>query len=409
MAKNIIQTQLHPQKIARTPAITKILEHCYAHPEVISLAGGIPDDQLFPVPLFAEALSGIAKSPSLRSGLQYNNRYGYAPLREWVVQYMKSLGVTCKLENILITHGAQQVIDLTGKHYVRPGDPVLAAEATYFAALQSLDTCYPQYKTSLHADLEAGVETSDGYHAALAYFVPDFDNPTGRTMDLAERRKTVALAQAHGFSILEDAAYASVRFEGEHLPSLLQLDIERTGDINKTCTIYGGTFSKSLVPGLRVGWACAAKPTIDAFADLLYAANLHVPPLTQMAAHQVATQIFDSHVKTICEAYRTRRDLMLAALEKHMPDGVSWNKPEGGMFIWVTLPERIDTKDLVWKALENGVAYAPAQDFSPHEKPASTLRLCYSWLAKEKIEPGIEILGTVIRQALKADHKVKHA
>lgn len=387
------------QTISRKPAIGKILEHCYAHPEVISLAGGIPDEQLFPAQLFGEALAGFAQNPALRGSLQYNNRYGYTPLREWVVAHLNSLGIKCKLENILITNGSQQVIDLAGKHCVLPGDGVHAAEATYFAALQSLDGRYPHYKTSFHADIETGKSGGD-YKASLAYFVPDFDNPTGRTLDLAARKKIIALAEAHNFSILEDAAYALLRFEGQSLPSLLQLDIERTDDINKTHVIYAGTFSKSLVPGARIGWACAAKPTIDALANLLYASCLHVPPLTQMAVHRVATEIFDTHVGTINNAYRIRRDKMLAALEKHMPKGVSWNKPEGGMFIWVTLPGHIDTKDLSLQSLDAGVAFAPAQDFSPHEKPASTLRLCYSWLAQEKIEPGIEILARVIRQAL---------
>jgi len=225
MTANTIQTNLH--KITRQPAIGKILEHCYARPEVISLAGGIPDDQLFPVALFGEALSELAKNPALRGSLQYNNRYGYAPLREWVVAHLNSMGIKCTLENILITTGSQQVIDLAGKHCVLPGDDVHAAEATYFAALQSLDGRYPQYKTSLHADIESGVERGGDYKASLAYFVPDFDNPTGRTLDLAARQRTIALAEAHNFSILEDAAYALLRFEGKNLPSLLQLDIER--------------------------------------------------------------------------------------------------------------------------------------------------------------------------------------
>ncbi len=389
-------------------AIGRILEACYANPQIISFAGGIPDADLFPLKEFQTALRNVADDEVLlRSSLQYSNRYGYEPLREWIASHMCALGVKCRKENILITSGSQQLLDLAGKLYVPSGATLSTAPAAYFAALQAFAPRDPVYDTQLHENLEKGAAFQHPkYTTCLAYFVPDFDNPTGKSLDLARRKKIVDLAEENDFYVLEDAAYASVRFEGDALPSLLELDISRAGgDINATRVIYAGTFSKSLVPGARVGWACAAKSTIDALANLRYPSDIHSPLLTQIAVHRVAESIFRTHLKKICAAYKGRRDLMLTALKKHMPKEATWQGTSGGMFVWMDLPSYINTKTLAWTALKSGVAFAPGQDFSPHDKPSSGLRLCFSWLDRDKIDLGIKILADVIRQEITLQDK----
>ena len=232
----------------------------------------------------------------------------------------------------------------------------------------------------------------------FAYASADFANPTGETLPESARNKILDLAEELDIAMIEDAAYQSLRYDGEEVPPLLALDIQRNGSIEATRTIYCGSFSKTLAPGLRVGWVCAAKPVISKLVLMKQAADLHSATLNQMAIHTVASNGFDAQIDKIKTAYRARRDAILAALARHMPEGVSWTKPDGGMYVWVTLPEHFDGAALLAESLKTErVAFVPGKAFFADGSGANTLRLSFSCASEAMIEEGIMRLGRVVR------------
>lgn len=316
-------------------------------PDIISFAGGIPDPALFPKEAIKEAYDAII-SKNADIALQYSVSEGYRPLREWLVTHMASIGVPCSIDNIVITTGSQQALDYLGKLFISPGDTVLTTWPTYLGALQAFNAYEPRYD---RLNPEQGNMTPaayrDGAKAAggdvrLAYLTADFCNPTGETVSRDGRIRLIELAHELDIPLIEDAAYQALRFDGEPVPSMLALDCEREGNIDSTRVIYSGSFSKTLTPGLRVGWICAAKPVVAKLVLIKQAADLHSPTINQMAIHHVAERSFNKQVEKVRDSYRKRRDYMLDALARFMPEGVTWTKPEGGMFVWVTLPEGMD-------------------------------------------------------------------
>ena len=317
-----------------------------AEPDIISFAGGIPDPDLFPGDKLAEAFAAVTGDADAREqAFQYSPSEGYAPLREWIAGYMGGLGVACAADNILITNGSQQALDFLGRLFLSPGDTALVTAPTYLGALQAFSAYEPHYDA---LDLQPEANTPAGYReraearggaVKYAYAVPDFSNPTGVTMTLAERRVLMDIAGELDIPVIEDGAYTALRYDGEPVPSLLAMDVAEAGSIDQARTIFCGTFSKTMVPGLRVGWVCAARPLIEKLVLIKQASDLHSASLNQVVMHRVAKEIFDDQLARIRKAYRMRRDAMLAALEAHMPAGVTWHRPEGGMFLWVTLPE----------------------------------------------------------------------
>jgi hypothetical protein len=371
-------------------------------PGLLSFAGGIPDPGLFPKARIAEVTAEIlADGSAAGRALQYSTSEGYAPLREWIVGHMARRGVRCGPDNIVITAGSQQALDFVGKMLVTPGDTVLVTAPTYLGALQAFNAYEPRYDhigpggNTTPAEYRAAAAAGGG-RLAYAYAVPDFANPTGRSLTQAEREALLGLCAELGLPMVEDAAYEALRFEGEAAPSLLALDIARTGDIERSRVIHCGTFSKTVAPAFRVGWICASSKFIRRVVLAKQAADLQCATLNQMIVHRVVETEYDALITRAVETYGRRRDAMLSALARYMPPGVTWTRPEGGMFTWVTLPDGIDSARLLPEPLEAGIAFVPGAAFFSDRRRSSALRLSYSLLPEAAIEDGMRRLGALL-------------
>ncbi len=369
-------------------------------PGMISFAGGIPDPGLFPVEDIERAFATIASDPArMAEALQYHASEGYAPLREWIARYMGQLGVACSPDNIVITTGSQQGLDLLARLLIDPGDTVLTMAPTYLGALQAFDVYEPGYATLDLATSRPPLAADP----AFAYVVPDFANPSGETISLDARRHLLDQAEHLHIPVIEDAAYTALRFEGEPVPSLLALDIARTGHIDRSRVVFAGTFSKTIAPGLRVGWLCGSRELIHQVVLARQAADLHGGMLDQMLVHDVVSTGFDAQVARILPVYRERRDAMLAALSRSMPDGVTWTTPEGGMFVWLTLPESLDSRALLRESLEaEGIIFVPGTSFHTDGSGTRQIRLNYTKSDPDTIADGIARLGQLFSRALAA-------
>ena len=401
--QEIFATRANRMKASEIRELLKLLDQ----PDIISFAGRIPDPDLFPKAAFQDAFAEALNGPMAAQGLQYSTSEGHKPLRVWIAAQMQAIGIPATPDNILITSGSQQALDYLGKLFLSPGDTALVGWPTYLGALGAFNAYEPRYdkldplSNRSGADYTAAAKEAGGA-AKFAYLSVDFANPTGATVSRAARERVIDLAEEMDIAVIEDAAYQSLRFDGDAIPPILALEAERrNGDLEACRTIYCGSFSKTLSPGLRVGWVCAAMPVISQLVLMKQAADLHSATLNQIAVASVAEQHFDSHIDTIRSAYRARRDAMLEALQAHMPEGVSWTKPEGGMFIWVTLPDTLDGADLLKQSLESErVAFVPGHAFFADGSGRNTLRLSYSTSTEGKIAEGIERLGQLITRAL---------
>ena len=396
----IFATRNSRMKASEIRELLKLLDQ----PDIISFAGGIPDPDLFPHEAFKEAFSDALSPEKQATALQYSVCEGYGPLSDWIVGEMARLGIPCTRDNILITSGSQQALDYLGKLLLSPGDTALVGWPTYLGALGAFNAYEPRYD---RLDPETNRSAEDYAEAAgegrvkFAYMSVDFANPTGRTLDAAMRERVIDLADALDIAVIEDAAYQSLRYEGEALSPVLAREIARKGDINACRTLYCGSFSKTLAPGLRVGWVCGAEEVISQMVLLKQAADLHSSTINQMAIATVAAAQFDSHVETIKTAYMARRDRMLAALAAHMPTGVTWTRPEGGMFIWLELPKSVNCADLLAQSLKSErVAFVPGHAFFADGTGANTMRLSFSRTDEASIDEGIARLGRLISAAL---------
>lgn len=393
-------TRVSRMKGSEIRELLKLLDQ----PDIISFAGGIPDPATFPVEAFQSALMDSLSNGGHAQALQYAPSEGSVSLRNWIVQRMASLGVPCDIDNIIITAGSQQALDYLGKLYLSPGDTALVGWPTYLGALGAFnayesrfDRLDPMSNRPIEDITTAAAAT--GGRVKFSYLSPDFANPTGVTLTRAEREAVLAQADALNCAVIEDAAYQSLRFEGEEIPPILALEIARKGDIEACRTLYCGSFSKTLSPGLRVGWACGAKSVISQLVLLKQAGDLQTATLNQTAIDKVARSGFDAHVAKICTHYKARRDAMLSALAQHMPAGVEWTRPEGGMFIWVTLPTGIDAAELLAQALKTEkVAFVPGGAFYPDNSAKNTLRLNFSNCNPAQISTGILRLARSLSQ-----------
>jgi len=396
----LLATRNTRMKASEIREILKLLDQ----PDIISFAGGIPDPKLFPVKAFQKAYNDILSTQTAEAALQYSISEGYPPLREWICAEMAKLGVPCGIDNILITSGSQQALDYMGKLLLSPNDTALVGWPTYLGALGAFNAYEPNYdrlypNTNRSAEDYRQTAASNGGQVKFAYTSVDFANPTGVTLDRRERDSLLDLADDLDIAIIEDAAYQALRYDGDAIPPILALEIARKGAIDDCRTIYTGSFSKTLSPGLRVGWVCAARPVIAQMVLIKQASDLHTPTINQMAINGVARAGFDAHVAKIRTAYRTRRDRMLTALKTHMPDGIEWTRPEGGMFIWLTLPAHIDGATLLAQSLKSvRVAFVPGQAFFADGSGANTIRLNFSLVGGDMIDKGIARLGTLLRQ-----------
>jgi DNA-binding transcriptional MocR family regulator len=377
-------------------------------PGIISFAGGIPDPALLPLQDVKAAYAAVlGDAASARGGLQYSVSEGYLPLRRWIARHMGSLGVPCEADNILVTCGSQQGLEFLGRLFISPGDTALVTAPTYLGALQAFSGCEPRYDALRP---EHGNRTPASYADAareaggpdcqvkLAYVVPSFANPTGETLSLSARERLLDLAGELDIPLVEDAAYAMLGFKGEPPPPILALEIARRGSIERARAIYCGTFSKVLSPGLRVGWIVAPKPIVRRLVLIKQASDLNSAAVNQMVMHRLAEAVFDAQAARARTHYRQRRDWLLAALERHMPAGVTWTRPEGGLFAWVALPEDIDAARLLQRALkEASVAFVPGGAFFFDGRGRNTLRLSYSLPGEAEIDRGIAALARLVR------------
>ncbi|PDT54644.1 MULTISPECIES: PLP-dependent aminotransferase family protein [Sinorhizobium] len=397
--ESIFATRSSRMKASEIRELLKLLDR----PDIISFAGGIPDPELFPQAEFAQAYAEIFGGPAVSAALQYSVSEGYRPLREWLAKQMTALGIPATVDNIFITSGSQQGLDYLGKLFLSPKDTALVTWPTYLGALQAFNAYEPNYdqlnpggNRTPQAYIRAAAEA--GGRVKFAYLSADFANPTGETVDRAGRERVLDLAEELDIPVIEDAAYQSLRYDGEAIPPILALEIARRGDINNARTIYCGSFSKTLAPGLRVGWVCAAEPVIRKLVLLKQAADLHSSTINQMAICTVAERGFDEQVAKVHKVYKHRRDTMLAALERYMPAGITWTKPEGGMFVWVTLPNGTDGAELLAKSIQSAkVAFVPGRAFFADGSGVNTLRLSFSCANDRMIDEGIRRLGELIR------------
>jgi 2-aminoadipate transaminase len=378
-------------------------------PEVISFAGGLPAPEVFPVQQFDEACKKVMKE-NAAAALQYGPTEGYLPLREMIARHMARYGIIAQPENVMMTSGSQQALDLIAKLLINRGDHLLVEAPTYLGALQAFQVFGAEYVT-VPVD-EEGVRTdmlADALKSGVKfmYILPNFHNPAGVTMSLRRRQELVALADEHGIPIIEDDPYGQLRYEGEHLPSLVVLDREhnkRDTSYQLGNVIYLSTFSKTLAPGLRVGWIVAPPEVIVKLVQLKQGADLHSSTLNQILAYEVARGGYlDEHVKTIRNVYRERRDVMLQALQEFFPEEVKWTHPQGGLFLWVTLPEGLRCDKLFKAALEENVAFVPGDCFYavPTEIGLRQMRLNFSYGNPEKIREGIRRLSLAVKKQMK--------
>lgn len=394
----LTQAQAFSQRAQKltSSAIREILK-VTERPEVISFAGGLPSPKGFPIEPMRAAFDQVLRDQG-EVALQYGPTQGYAPLRAWVAEDMRRAGAEVSPDEVLIVSGSQQALDMLGKLYIDPGSRVLVEAPSYLGALQSFSLCEPEF-VAVPMD-EGGLipealtdERTAG--ARFAYVLPNFQNPTGRTLDLARRQALVERCAQLAIPIIEDDPYGELRYAGEPLPGLLGL-----GRAAGATVIRLGSFSKVLAPGLRLGYVVAPRPVIAKLVQIKQATDLHTASLTQMAVYETIRHGFlDTHLPKVRELYRQQCAYMLDAMDEHFPTNVRWTRPEGGMFIWVTLPEGIDSAALLRAAIEQNVAFVPGAPFFAGVEPMlNTLRLSFVTAPEDKIRTGIAVLGQLIRQ-----------
>ena len=393
-----------------TTSVIRDIFKVIASSDIISLAGGWPEAALFPVDQLQEICQYVL-SEMPRESLQYGMTDGWPPLREILAEYMTQMGIPAKKENIVITSGSMQALDLMGRIFLDEGDTVLVERPTFLGALQSFNAFGVKYATvpvdgdGLVVDqLEDILERT---HPKFMYLLPTFQNPTGVTLDMARRQKLVEIADRQGVPILEDDPYGLLRFAGEPLPSLSQVDLARfpenqaAGSYVKGNSIYLSTFSKLLAPGLRVAWAVCTPEIAQQFVMAKQGTDLHTNALAQTIAYEFMRRGWlPDQVQRIRETYLERRNAMCKAIGEFFPPGVQYTRPEGGLFLWVTLPEAVDTTELLKEAAAKKVAFVPGGPFFVDGSGRNSLRLSFASVPPDTIREGIKRLGAVIKARL---------
>ena len=374
----------------QSSAIREILK-VTERPEVISFAGGLPSAATFPVAEMQQAFVRVLSERG-RDALQYSTTEGFKPLREWVATRLSTPEAPVSPDEVLIVSGSQQGLDLLAKTLIDPGDTVLVETPTYLGALQSFSLFSPRY-VSVASD-ENGLlpqaldESMRG--AKFLYCLPNFQNPTGRLLPAERRTQLAAKARELDLLILEDDPYGSLSYAGDTPVSIRSLAPERT--------VYMGSFSKVLAPGLRLGYVSAPPALRAKLVQAKQATDLHTATLSQMVVHEVVREGFlDTHIPTIRHLYREQCAAMLASLERHMPAGVRWNQPRGGMFLWAELPKGLDAGALLARAIEKEVAFVPGAPFFAANPVLETMRLAFVTVPPARIEEGVKRLADTIR------------
>ncbi len=365
-------------------------------PKIISFAGGLPNPKFFPIREVAEAAQKVL-SDCGAAALQYSTTEGHPPLREYIAHRYAKKGLKVSPEEILITTGSQQGLDLAGKVFLNKGDQVIVERPTYLAAIQSFGMFEPQFMSvPLYQDgmdTDALKEALSQSRVKLVYAVTNFQNPTGITYSHRKRQEIADVLEDHNVAFIEDNPYGDLRFMGEEVPSMRAF----LGDQ----TLLLGSFSKIVSPGFRLGWICAREEVMEKLIVAKQAADLHSSCFAQRVVHQyLVDNDIDSHVTKIRAAYRRQRDCMVGAIEKSFPEGIEHTRPEGGMFLWVTLPEGMSTLELFQQALKENVAFVPGQAFFANGGGENTMRLNFSNSDEERIIEGIGRLGRAIKSMM---------
>jgi len=369
-------------------------------PDIISLAGGMPDPKLFP----KETIAEISRDVFLNHGgkaLQYGATEGIPSLRETLVEEGKSEGIKdLKLENLIVTTASQQGLDLVAKIFINPNDTIIVEAPSYVGGLQAFNAFQADFITIPMDD--EGIKTdileekiketqSKGTNIKFIYTIPNFQNPAGVTLSLERRKEILRISHEYGIPIIEDDPYGEIRFEGEKLPSLVEMD-----DIGNVIALR--TFSKILAPGLRLGWIIADKTVIQKLVLAKQASDLCSPSSTQYIAEEfIKRGYLKNYLNLVRRTYKEKKDAMLKALEKYFPKETSWTKPEGGMFVWVTVPEYIDTDELFKEAVKEKVAYVVGSAFYPNGEDKHHIRLNFTLPTKEEIDEGVKRLSKIIK------------
>lgn len=368
-------------------------------PDFISFAGGLPAPEVFPVAEVSSIVQAILQNNGAQA-LQYGATEGYFPLRSLIAQRYSGPEIELTADNVLITTGSQQALDLLGKLFIDPGKQVVVENPTYLGALQAWNAYGAQYLTVPADNQGMRVEEIEPHlqtQPAWIYALPNFQNPSGNTLSLARRQRLIELATHYQVPVIEDDPYGELRFSGEPLPPLLHLAATVSTTASELPIIYLGTFSKVLAPGLRVGWMIGPQQVISKLAQAKQGVDLNTATLNQMIAYEMMQSGFlQEHIKHICAQYRTRRDSMLAALTRFFPQAAQWSKPDGGLFIWATLPQGIDSQELLSQAITQKVAFVPGAAFYANGGGKNTMRLNFSNATPERIQEGIARLGRLL-------------
>ncbi|MDR2884670.1 MAG: PLP-dependent aminotransferase family protein [Deferribacteraceae bacterium] len=362
-------------------------------PEIISFAGGLPNKKYFPVEEMREATNRVLSTGG--DALQYSTTEGYLPLRQYISDRYKLRGLDIPVDEILIVSGSQQALDLIAKVFIDTDDSIIIEEPSYLGAIQAFTLFRPQF----HAvkleddgvDTVALEETINRTKAKIFYTTPNFQNPTGLTYSLEKRIKTTDVLKRTETVFVEDDPYGELRFIGEHLPTLKSFAHDNG--------ILLGSFSKVVAPGLRLGWVCANKIIMDKLVTAKQAADLHTNYFAQRVIHQYLTDnSIDTYIKKISDGYKGQRQAMVEALKKEMPAGIKFTEPEGGMFLWVTLPESCKAMDLFHIATKHKVAFVPGEPFYADGRSSNAMRLNYSCSDEETIRIGVKRLADAIKE-----------
>jgi 2-aminoadipate transaminase len=375
-------------------------------PDIISFAGGLPAPEVFPVKEFQEACNVVLTEQGAQA-LQYSTTEGYRPLREMIARHTARYSVEVTADNILITSGSQQALDFIGRLFINRGDYIVLESPTYLGALQAWNAYGAQYITvrtdedgMIVDELEAALRVGPKF----IYVLPNFQNPSGSTLSLERRKKLVELADKYGVPIVEDDPYGQLRYEGEHIPSIVALDSQFRGPNGGHYSgnvIYLSTFSKLLSPGLRLAWVIAPPEVIRKLVMTKQAADLHTSSFNQYVAYEVGKGGFlDEHVKVIRSTYKERRDVMIEMMEEMFPPEMRWTHPHGGMFLWGIMPERMDAAEVLKVAIERKVAFVPGAAFHPNGGGANTMRINFSYSRPEIIREGVTRLGITLKELL---------
>jgi len=393
-----------------TSVIRDIFKHIQSK-DIISLAGGWPEADLFPV----EQIDGIAHyvlTEMPHQSLQYGMTDGFTPLREAIADWMTELGVPAKMENIAITSGSQQALDLMGRIFLNEGDTVLVESPTFLGATQSFNAYGARYVTvpvtETGTDPDALERVLQKHNPKFMYLIPTFQNPTGVTMTLEARARVVEIADYYGVPILEDDPYSMLRFAGAPLPSLVSLDAARhpenaaSGSYSRGNVIYLSSFSKTMAPGLRVAWAVCPPEIGQQFVMAKQGSDLQTNALAQTIAYEFMRRgLLPEQIRRIRDTYLERRNAMCDAIAEHFPPEVRYTRPEGGLFLWVTLPDEVDTVELLKEAVTYKVAFVPGAPFYVDGGGKSTLRLSFATVPPDTIREGIRRLGNLIKARMR--------